>query len=249
MAKLHELLAVEADLDGKYKRIAEETSKTFKGRPAHFMGSIRTYHPFDDDDKVEYPEEYQALATTVEERLNYTAKAIEPYFDALLQKESTNQVAKADLVVDGEVIAKDLPATFLLGMESRLKFIRKVYEQIPTLPVSVDWEKDESWGKNVYRMTHPEEKLKTAKQFKSQVLYEATEHHPAQIEKWDENVAVGKFVKRIWSGAISSADKSRLLGRIDKLIIAVKKARQRANTTEVIKSKVGGKILDFIHRN
>jgi hypothetical protein len=248
MAKLHELLAVESDLEGKYKRITGETRKTFKDRPAHFIGSIRTYHPFDDDDKVDYPEEYQALATTVEERLDYTAKAIEPYFDALLQKESTNQVAKADLVVDGEEIAKDLPATFLLGMESRLKYLRGVYEQIPTLPVSVDWEKDASWGKNVYRMTHPEEKLKTVKQFKSQVLYEATEHHPAQIEKWDENVAVGKFVKRIWSGAISSAEKAELLGRIDKLITAVKKARQRANTAEVVKNQVGKDIMDFIHR-
>jgi len=249
MAKLHELLAVEADLEGKYKRVTEETRKTFKDRPNHFIGSVRTYHPFDDDDKVDYPEEYQALATTVSERLEYTAKSVIPYFDALLQKESTNQTAKADLVVDGEVIAEGLPATFLLGMESRLKYLRGIYEQIPTLPVSVEWEKDESRGKNVYRMSHPDEKLKTAKQFKSQVLYEATEHHPAQIEKWDENVAVGKFVKHIWSGAISSAEKAELLGKIDKLITAVKKARQRANTTPVIKVHVGEKIMDFIHKS
>jgi len=203
MAKLHELLAVEADLEGKYNRILDETRKTFKDRPNHFLGSIRTYQAFDENDITDQPEEHQAMATTVHERLDYQAESITRYFDALLQKEMTNQKATASLIVNGEVIAEDLPATFLLGMESRLKRVRSVYEQIPTLTVSVEWEKDETKGKGVYRQVHPEVRLRTVKQFKSQVLYEATEHHPAQIEKWDENVPVGKFIKHIWAGAVT----------------------------------------------
>ena len=83
--------------------------------------------------------------------------------------------------------------------------------------------------------------------FKSQVLYKATVEHPAQIEKWEEQVPVGKYVKKVWSGMLTPARKSELLGNIDKLISAVKKARQRANATVVVKLNVGQKFIDFIN--
>jgi hypothetical protein len=46
---------------------------------------------------------------------------------------------------------------------------------------------------------------------------------------------------------ITPARKSELLDRIDKLLRAVKKARQRANGTEVVKVNVGKSIMDFIN--
>ena len=245
--KLHELLAVEADLEGRARNIMNETRKVFKEKPALFMGAIRTYTPFTEDG-IDYPEENQAMSTTVAEKLTYTNKSIVKYYDALLQKESTNQVAKADLVVDGEVIAKDLPATFLLGMESRLRKVREVYAMIPTLSVGTEWKADEGKGKGVFSMVHPEEKMKTQKTMKSTVLYEATENHPAQIDKWEEVENVGKYTKNVWCGMVSPARKSELLDRIDLLIRSVKKARQRANSTEVIKSNIGAALLNFINK-
>ena len=49
-----------------------------------------------------------------------------------------------------------------------------------------------------------------------------------------------------WSGMISSAQKSAILGRMDKLIRATKKARQRANTQEVVKVTISKKLIDFL---
>lgn len=244
--KLHELLAVEADLEGRSRVIMEETRKVFKEKPSLFMGAVRTYIPFTEDG-IDYPEENQSLTTTVDEKLTYACGSVIKYYDALLQKESTNQVAVADLVVDGQVLATGLPATFLLGMETRLKRLREVYAFIPTLSVGTEWKSDEGKGKGVFSMVHPEEKMKTQKTMKSTVLYEATEHHPAQIDKWDEVENVGKYTKHVWCGMVTPARKSELLNRVDTLLQAVKKARQRANSTEVVKSTIGKTLIDFIN--
>lgn len=245
MGKLHELLAVEKDVENVAKNIMQETYVVFNKKPALFLGSHRKYQPFVDDD-VNYPEEHQALTTTVPEKLDYMMRVVSLYYDVMLQKEMTNQEAKADLVIDGMILATDLPATFLLGLESRLRSLREVLAATPTLNVGIEWRKAEDKGKHVWATMHPEETLKTQRTTKSKVLYEATEHHPAQIDKWEETEAVGKYIKHVWSGMISPADKSDLLDRMDKLIMATKQARQRANSTEVTKVNIGNKIAQYL---
>ena len=46
---LHELLAVEGDLDGAHKKILEETRVTFTKRSDHFIGQHRKFESFIDD--------------------------------------------------------------------------------------------------------------------------------------------------------------------------------------------------------
>lgn len=254
MSKLHELLAVEGDLEGTFKKILEETTTTFTKRADHFIGSIRHLEWFESD-QPDHPKDHVKMETTVNDKLSYQEGHVVKYFDALLQKEATNQEAVADLVVNGVTVAKDLPATFLLGLESRLKKVREVYASIPTLAPHIKWEKDESKGKGVWSRVHPEETMKTEKVIKAQILYphkfpkegEKGEPLPAQVDKISETRNVGKYVKNVWAGVLSPAEKSALLGRIDKLIQAVKKARQRANTTEVKKLTIGKELFDFIH--
>ncbi len=247
MAKLHQVLAVESDLEGKYKRTCEETKKIFS-KAAMFTGSHRKLELFDDSDKTEYPDEHQAMTTTVHERVEYTGEAISAYFDALFQKEATNQEASADLTVDGVSIGMVLPATFLLALESRLKYVRSIYEALPTLQAGVDWKPSEDKGEGVWDMVHPEEKIKTKMAWQHQVLVPPTKEHRAEIEKWEEQIPVGKFVKHMWCSMITSHQKSEILGRIDKLIQATKQARQRANTREIVKGNVGKSIMDFINK-
>lgn len=254
-SKLHELLAVEADLSGTSTKIMNETRKVFKEKDVVFKGMVRTYTPFVEDG-IDYPTERIDLTTTVYDKLYYMSKSVIKYYDAILQKEATNQLAVADLVVEGEVIATALPATFLLGMETRLRTLREVYAQIPTLDIGIDWVKDASRGENIFTTVHPEEVMKTQKTTRSTVLYEAKfpkaneggNSQPAVIDRWDETENIGKYVKRHWSGAITAARKSDLLAKVDVLITSVKKARQRANSTEVSKAQIGQKIFDFINK-
>lgn len=246
MSKLHELLAVEGDLEGTYKKVLEEAKVTFGKKAAHFFGRHKKLEMFDEN-APRPPDEFQEMVTTVHDKLEYVGEHIIRYFDAVLQKERTNQAATGDIIIDGNVIAKNLPATFLLGLETRLKLIRSMYETTPTLPPGDKWIPDPNRGKHVFVMANPDEKFKTAKTFKHKILYDATDKHPAQIEKWEEVENVGKYSTETWSGLISTAEKSVLLGRIDKLIRAVKKARQRANTQEVIEITIGKELFDFIH--
>lgn len=248
MGKLHELLAVESDLEAVAKKTTEEAIKTFINKPNRFMAFHRCCTMFDDEKQNEAPpDEYLSLTTTVAEKIEYVGEKIAEYYDAVLQKEKTNHQAKADLIVDGSVMETDLPATFLLGLESKLKKIRDLYEAIPTLSPGIEWIPDPDIGKHVYRMKHPETKYKTAKTFQHKVLYDATDKHPAQIERWEETINIGRFVKEIWSGMISSSEKAEILKRLDKLLQGVKKARQRANNIEVTEAEIGKKILNYIN--
>jgi len=248
MAKLHEILAVEPEREKTARKIAEEATKTFHDKGAMFLGSTRTWRMFDESAETEAPPtEYQALATTVPAKLKWVAGTVAQYFDTNLVKEATNQTAVADLIVHDVTLMKDLPATFLLGLETKLTKLRPMYEAIPVLPPSVEWRDAPDLGAHVRQVVHPETKYKTAKTFKHKVLYEATPEHPAQIERWEETVNVGQSTRDVWSGMLTTAEKADMLGRLDALIQAVKRARQRANNITIVQKRVGAKLFDYIH--
>jgi len=243
--KLHEVLAVEGELAGVNKRILAETQTTLAKKEDHFLAWHKTYEPKDEDGET-FPEEHHEMVTTVPAKLAHMFKQIAPYIDAVAQKERTNQEATADLEVDGVVLAKGLPATFLLGLESKLKDWRAVLDASPTLAPGKKWSKDDGKGKHVWVSEHDDKRNKTQKTVMSKVLYDATPEHPAQIERWNENVIVGWTAQKNWSGMLSPAQKSDMLGRIDKLARAVKQARQRANSAELVKVAIGDKLAEYV---
>ena len=247
MGKLHELLAVEADREGNYKRVRDEAVITFTKKMDHFIGQIRRLAMFDEADQNLNTEERKELVTTVDDKLTYVQDSLQEYLDVVLQKEATNQEAVADLIVEDKTIATALPATFLLGLETKLKLLRAMYEAIPTLDPGIKWEQDPSQGDNIFITVHPEKKFKTAKKFKYQVLIQPTKEHPAQIEKWEEQVPVGEYTQILWSGKVSPARKSELIGRIDKLIQGAKVARMKANMVDVKEREIGKTLCDYIN--
>lgn len=248
MSKLHEILAVEADLQGTAEKVRTECVNTFTKKANLFNGGNRVLKMFSEDRKNEEDggRVDQPLNTTVDDKISYIIDSQIKYFDCLAQKESTNQVAKADLVLDGVVVAKDLPATLLLGLESRLKTIRGVFEAVPTLDPSVHWDEAPEHGKGIWKSSEPEVTRREEKVTKPVVLYPATDKHPAQVKESVENQTVGLYYTMKFSGMITSAKKSDYLARIDTLIQAVKQARQRANSTEVVKTTIGKQLFDYI---
>jgi len=245
-AKLHELLAVESDAQGQYKLILAETAKVFKDGLHIFQGHVKSLTMFDDKDSNLNTVERTEISSTVKKRLEYTNKKIEKYIDICVQKEKTNQSARSDLIVDGVTIAKDLPATFLLGLETKLKEVRSVYAGIPTLQANIAFEKDENLGDSIYKTRYPEVAMKTQQVFKSQVLYEATDKHPAQIAVVNKMYIRGITKITGLSGRITVNRKSELLAKCDKIINACKQARQRANDVEHPTVVVGQKMFDYL---
>jgi len=246
-SKLHELLAVEGDLEGTFRRVCEETKTNFIKHPERYFGFHQRVSNFDEDAPSE-PDEHKQMDDTIPSKLGYTAEHIIRYFDAVLQKETTNKFATADIIIDGTVIAKDVPATFLLGLEKRLKKVREdVYSSIPTLAPGIEWEIDPSEGEHVFKKVHADEKFRTKKVMKNHVVAKATDKHPEQVQVYNEDEKVARITKDTWCGMISSAEKSIYLGRMDKLIRAVKQARQKANTEKVVQATIGKELFTYIN--
>lgn len=247
MSKLHELLAVEGDLAGTYQKIMAETKVNFTKHADRYFGQHTRVEMFDENAPQE-ADVHKEMDDTVLSKLDYTADHIIRYLDVVLQKETTNQFAVSDLVVDGVTIGTSIPATFLLGLESKLKKIRDdVYASIPTLQPGVKWEADETTGKGVFKRTFPDEKFRTKKVLKNHVKAKPTDKHSEQVEIYTEDVKIARIITDTWCGMISPAQKSAVLARIDKLIRAVKKARQQANSTEVVKVTIGKEIFNYIN--
>jgi hypothetical protein len=250
--KLHELLAVESDKEGLFKKIIEETKTVFSKKAQElFTGSERRYEPFANEEKgakAEGFEQRHHITTTVPDRLKWTVGPIIAYLDAVFQKERTNQNATAKLEIGGKILGEDLPATFLLSLEKKLLLFRPVLELIPTLVPGLEWVEDSTVGKDIFKLKHPEKKFRTKKDYRSNILVKPTEHHPAQIEKWEEQVEIGLLITEKWSGMVTSARKAELLNRLDVLIQEVKKSRMKANCEVVVKSQIGKSICDYLFK-
>jgi hypothetical protein len=189
------------------------------------------------------------MVTTVFDKLLYNATPNIRAFDAYLQKEATNQKASADIVVDDVTLATAVPATVLLGLESKLNDLRAVYENIPTLAPGRTWQLDLAARAEggVYKAMDSDLTFRTKRTVKPMIMAPATDHHPAQVQALQEDVPIAKIVTSHRSGMITPAQKSDLLERIDKLLRAVKRARQRANGTQVEKRQIGGSLFQYIH--
>ncbi len=254
MAKLHEILAVESGLQTAAKKINEETIKTFGKKDEHFVETTRIVSHFGEEDQKLDTVETKSMVTTVLDKLLYNQGPNIRALDAYLQKEATNQKASADIIVgEGSVsqvtIAVGVPATVLLGLETKLTELRAVYEAIPTLAPGPVWNLDLTarGAGGVYAAANPDVTFRTRKTLKPIVMAPATEHHPAQVQAVTEDVPVAKIVTNHKSGMMTTAQKSALLDRVDQLLRAVKRARQRANGTEVVKQNIGAALFDFIH--
>lgn len=250
MGKMHEILAVESNLCGTFNKVIKEGTVTFSKKPDHFLEHNKTLKMFDDARANEEAaaSEHKAMVTTVNAKLEYVWEYVTNYVDLLMQKEFTNKKAIADLVIDDEVIAKDLPATFLLTLEQKFTKLRGLYEAIPTLAPSIEWEIDSTKGADIYKSKTSEIRRKTEKSIKHKVLYEATDKHPAQISEWNEDRHIGDFETKRWSGMLSPAEKSNLLAKLDTLIMSAKKARMKANSADSVDIAIGKKIFNYLHK-
>ena len=257
MGKLHELLASEADAETQMKTAINVMAQLFSKRTDAFFGYERRLEMFDEDRKAEedLAKERKELIHTVPAKLDELRDPCVRYFDIAFQKESMNQSARADIVLyendnsrETLTIATDVPVTFLLFLERRLSKVSEAYQAIPTLEAGFSWDEDDTKADGIFRVERDEIKEKTQKVPKSKILYEATKEHPAQIEKWNEDRIIGRFVRRVWSGMLKERRKIELLKRFEILLDAVKRARARANDIEVNVEGIGDKIFDFLNK-
>ncbi|WP_019633877.1 hypothetical protein [Actinomadura atramentaria] len=241
MPKLNQIIAVEKGVRAKAQRELAEARQLVQKQPL-LSGISRVYQPKDEDGD-QLPPESTRVQVKVEEALRGTAAALTRLFDVTAAKDHANCEARADVVVDGRPLLRGVPVTYLLFLEKQLAELRTFLERLPVLDAAETWTFDPStdaWK------TDPVRTVKTRKVPFNHVKAEATDKHPAQVEVFYEDVAVGQWTTVKFSGALPARRVNELVDRLDRLAEAVKFAREEANAFEVADRPVGEAVFGYL---
>lgn len=240
--KLNQVIAVEKRVKANAVGAMTEAYKRAQ-KPTLFEGITREYTPRDDDGE-RFPAERQRVQFSAQGMLRDISQELSFLFQTTAKKDWTNCQAFADITVDGQVLLTEVPITYLLFLEKQLTDLRTFVHSLPVLDDTQDWTYDSSIE---LHKSAPIETYRTQKLQRPIVMYDATEHHPAQTQLITEDRIVGHWKATKFSGALRPGDREKYLGRIEALLLAVKMAREQANMTEVAPvPQVGLAVMKYI---
>jgi len=246
--KMHELLAVEANLKTQAAATTADLMNTFEKKRILFGGKNVTFKPFISDEStgvVETREEQTEINTTVPRELRWIQNFLVKSWDMTHRVAVGNTIAKADITLeDGTVLAADVPAIHLLELEKHVGELLRFVKAIPTLDPAKGFKIDTNVAEDVYQAREVNQ-IRTKKTIKALVLYPHSDKHPAQVEKVSEDVPTGTVTTLEWSGLITPVQKGQIIERVEQLAQATKRARSRANEVEVPPVKLGSALIDF----
>lgn len=233
MTVLHELLAVEKGKKATWNTILTETLKKFGNPSTYFRGSttrLAMINKTPENERLEMSEAKDSkMATTVSLTLDWALDRYVDFEKVEALKHHTNLVAKADVVVNGNVWFTGVPAPYLLGLLERVTKIRETILASPTLDAGQNW----AWDTTTGVWTSPDiNRVKTEKQVNTKIVVPATEQHPAQTRDIPSDVPVGMYTDKKTSGELTAVQKSDAILLMDAIIVGLKQAISRANVQE-----------------
>ena len=241
MARLNQIIAIEKGIKSRSVQELAEAQKALQ-KPALLSGISRTYRPKDEEGE-QLPPESKRVEVKAEEIIRKTAEVLTKLFDVTATKDWTNCTARADVVVDGQTLLAQAPVSYLLFLEKQFTDLRSFIKKLPVLDAADTWTFDQSsdcWA------TEPVQTLRTFKTPRNHVKAEATEHHPAQVEVYYEDVTIGYWRTVKFSGALPARRVNEMLERLEKLSQAVKFAREEANNSQTEEQRVGERIFQYL---
>jgi hypothetical protein len=218
--KLNQINAIVTARKGEAEKHVTELYKLIQ-KDQLFSGRERTYRPLDEVNGQKLPAESQRVQ----------------------QRDTGNQAAKADVVVDGKTILANVPVTSLLFLDKQVNDLETFISKLPSPDPAEEWSYDPNTGLLRSRST---ESVRTSKEPTVIVKYHPTKEHPAQTELFTKDVPVGTWMQILYSGCITVDRKNAVLARIRKLQDAIKVAKEQANLLEVERQKAGEPLLGFV---
>lgn len=240
--KLHQFIAAEKD------RIASASRDITAGyhaaqKPNLFIGLSKTYQPRLEDGQP-LPGEKQLVQTTTKDVIATVGTAMAKLIDLAATKDEANQRAAAQVFVDGlPVTPGPLPLSTLLWLEKKLVDVRTFVQSLPVLPADTAWTFDDERG---FYVSEPTQTIRQSNEPKFITIAPATDKHAAQVVKETEVVIHGTWTTERFSSAVSAGRKRLLIERVDKLIVAVKTARERANQVDITDADVGSTVMAYL---
>jgi len=242
MAKLNQIIAIEKGIKSRVYSELTDLNKAIQ-KPELFNGFSKTYQKKDEDGE-DLPAEKKRVQFIGDEVLRAVERSMTELMEVTARKDWTNCVATANVVVDDQVLISGAPVSFLLFLEKQLTDLRTLVANMPVLDEAETWSKDSNSGlyKTEATSTH-----RTKKVSKPIVLYPATPEHPAQTQMTTEDVIAGFWHQVKHSGALPKPEKQDIASRVEKLLKAVKEAREAANIhDEVTSPAVGGAVFGYL---
>lgn len=241
MARLNQIIAVEKGVKSRSFQELTEAHHALQ-KTSLLSGISRTYRPKDEEGE-QLPPESTKVQVKAEEVIRQTVSILTRLFDVTATKDWANCQAKADVVVDGQALLKDVPIAYLLFLEKQLVDLHTFVRKLPVLDAAESWSYDES--ADCYA-TDSIQTVRTKKVPRNHVKAEATEKHPAQVEVYYEDVIIGHWKTVKFSGALPAKRVNELRERVEKLQEAVKFAREEANGLEVTDRQTGEKVFRYL---
>lgn len=159
MPRLNQIIAIE---DGTKKKEYADLTKQHQilQKSELFNGFLYSYTPNDSEGQV-YPDEKKIVQSNAKEIVSFVKVQLSEFFDIVATKDTGNTQAKADIVVDGVIIAAQVPVTYMLFLEKQLNDLRVFITKLPVLDPSKSWKFDDA--KDMYVTDSPDHRLKTKK--------------------------------------------------------------------------------------
>lgn len=242
MSFLNQVIAVEPSVRKRFERKKTELYKVFQ-KEALFSGRLRTYTPLDEEGFPE-PAENQLVQRTVGAALPELADSLIEMMSTVATKDIANTLAKADIVLDGKVLAADVPVTHLLFIEKQMEDLKTIIRSLPILDEQFEWS-ESSVGAGIWE-TKPQIVNRTTKVPFNHVKYPATEQHPAQVDIFHTDKVIGVYNTILYSGAISGREKEARLLACEDVIKAVKAAREQANSMEIEHQEIASALIKHV---
>ncbi len=244
--KLHELLAIDTNLENQANKVRGELANTFE-KKTHLFSEKKILFRSNEEGVPPVLEAQSSIQSTVLKELNWLQPYLTKAIDSSYQVAEANTKARADVILeDGTTLISQVPATSLLELEKRLAEVQSLITNIPTLDPMKGFEPDKAREGGIYKAREVT-KTRTKKEKKVLIKYAATIEHPAQTELIDQDTVIGTLLESEWSGLITPAQKAEYHAKVEELIRAVRQARSRANEQEVDKTKkIGQTLLGYI---
>ena len=243
LLKLNQIIAIGNGEKSSAKKIMTKTYQMFD-KDGLFSGFTKSYEPIDEEGE-NLPKEDKIVQFNIRDCIKEVSIALKELINIIATQDIGNCTAKADIIIDEQVLVKDIPVTHLLFLEKQLEDIHTFVSSLPILDPSEKWSFNNE--ANLY-ITEEKKTVRTKKTPEVIVKYEATKEHPAQTELIYVDKPEGYWNTVKFSGSASKKEKDEILERINKLQKAIKIAREEGNSLEVEKVDVGDKILNYIFK-
>jgi hypothetical protein len=250
--RIHQLLAIIAGVNAQTDTALAQVAQVV-GKPELFKGMKKESRPASDSADPNQPKrrvtppQSKKVACTAAQVLDDVQKLYTAKWDVALTLDTAQGTAKAPVVVDGVTVLEDVPVRHLVYLEGELTKLHALVQEIPVLDGVQDWT-NENTEPGQWRAERPEEGDLKDKVYFNWHRQNGTPTIQEQVDVMtrDEIVEYNTTVR--YSGAMEAKRKAELLDRLSKLRVAVKMAREEANSATVTEKHEGAPLFKWLLR-